>query len=140
MNFFLSKDGLTRTVPEETEIISFSAKSYPDGRRVLVNMEVTPFQKRPNLNVTLYNAKGEEVASTSILESLTWKLEFTMHVRGEIQNPYTLIGKLYYLDGPSATPQTISLDVIQAPDYQPEPIEPMDDDLLASIQGTPDSE
>src|SRR5688572_13013246 len=123
MDFFLSKDGLNRAVPEETKIIAFSAKSYPDGRRVLVNMEVTPFQKRPNINVTLYNANGEEVASTSILETLTWKLEFTMHVRGEIQNPYTLIGKLYYLDGPSAEPLEISLDVVQSPDYQPEPID-----------------
>ena len=128
MDFFLSKDGLNRAVPEETKIIAFSAKSYPDGRRVLVYLEITPFQKRPNINVTLYNANGEEVASTSIVEPMGWKLEFTMHVRGEIQNPYTLIGKLYYPDGPSAEPLQISLDVIQSPDYQPEPIDSTQDE------------
>jgi len=128
MEFFLPEDKLKRAVPEETKIIAFSAKSYPDGRRVLVNLEVTPFQKRPYINVTLHNANGDEVASTSIVEPLGWKLEFTMHVRGEIQNPYTLIGKLYYPDGPSAEPLEISLDVIQAPDYQPELIDSTEDE------------
>lgn len=110
MDFFISKDGLTRATPEETKIISLTAKPRPDGRRVLVNMQITPFQKRPNLQVILQNASGEEVASTNILETLGFKLEFTMHIRGEIQNPYTLIAKLYYLDGPSAKPVEISFE------------------------------
>lgn len=111
MDFFLSKDGLTRATPEETKITSLIAKPRPDGRRVLVNIAITPFQKRPSLQVTLQNANGEEVASTSILETMGFKLQFTMHIRGEIQNPYTLIAKLYYLDGPSAEPVEISFDV-----------------------------
>jgi hypothetical protein len=111
MDFFLSKDGLERATPEETKITSLTAKPRPDGRRVLVNLAITPFQKRPSLEVKLHNANGDEVASTNILETLGFKLEFTMHIRGEIQNPYTLIAKLYYLDGPSAEPVEISFDV-----------------------------
>ncbi|MBL8099231.1 MAG: hypothetical protein JNK81_08615 [Anaerolineales bacterium] len=111
MDFFLSKDGLERATPEETKITNLTAKPRPDGRRVLVNLAITPFQKRPSLQVILQNANGEEVASTNILETMGFKLEFTMHIRGEIQNPYTLIAKLYYLDGPSAEPYTISFDV-----------------------------
>jgi len=111
MDFFVSKDGLTRATPEETKITNLTAKPRPDGRRVLVNMQITPFQKRPSLEVKLQNANGEEVASTNILETLGFKLEFTMHIRGEIQNPYTLIAKLYYLEGPSAEPYTITFDV-----------------------------
>ncbi|MBL8088734.1 MAG: hypothetical protein KF758_01045 [Anaerolineales bacterium] len=111
MDFFLSKDGLERATPEETKITNLTAKPRSDGRRVLVNMQITPFQKRPSLQVNLQNANGEEVASTNILETMGFKLEFTMHIRGEIQNPYTLIAKLYYLDGPSAEPFTISFDV-----------------------------
>lgn len=110
MDFFLSKDGLTRATPEETKITMLTAKPRPDGRRVLVNIAITPFQKRPSLQVTLQNANGEEVASTSILDTMGFKLQFTMHIQGEIQNPYTLIAKLYYLDGPSAEPQTISFE------------------------------
>ncbi len=110
MNFFVSKDGLTRAAPEETKITHLTAKPRADGRRVLVNLAITPFQKRPSLEVVLQNARGEEVASTNILETMGFNLEFTMHIRGEIQNPYTLIARLYYLDGPSAEPYIVSFE------------------------------
>jgi hypothetical protein len=112
MDFFVSKDGLTRATPEETKITNLTAKPRSDGRRVLVNMQITPFQKRPSIHVALQNANGEEATSTSILDTMGFKLQFTMHIRDEIQNPYTLIAKLYYLDGPSAEPVEISLDVL----------------------------
>lgn len=104
MDFFFPEDNLSRAVPEETRVTSLSAQNYPDGRRLRVHLEVTPFQKRPYIEVTLTNAEGDEIASTSIVEPLSWKLEFTMHVRGEIRNPYSLSAKLYYPDGPSAQP------------------------------------
>lgn len=112
MDFFFPEDNLTRAVPEETHITSLGAEAYPDGYRLHVNIEVTPFQKRPYIEVTLTNADGDEVASTSIVEPLSWKLEFTMHIRGELCNPYTLSARLYYPeDGPSDEPRQISFDV-----------------------------
>ena len=111
MDFFFPEDNLTRAVPEETKILSLSAEPYPDGYRLHVHMEVTPFQKRPYIEVILTDKDGNEVASTSIVEPLSWKLEFTMHVRGEINNPYTLHAKLYFPDGPSQEPVTFSFDV-----------------------------
>jgi len=120
MDFFLPEDNLTRAVPEETKIISLNATTYPDGRRLRVNIEVTPFQKRPYIEVLLHNVDGQEVASTSIVEPLSWKLEFTMHVRGEIRNPYTLQARLYYPEnGPSQEPTLISFD-IEPPHSSPE--------------------
>ncbi|MFN8410857.1 MAG: hypothetical protein U0Z26_00570 [Anaerolineales bacterium] len=111
MDFFFPEDNLTRSVPEETKITSLSAETYPDGRRLRVNVEVTPFQKRPYIEVVLSNANGDEIASTSIVEPLSWKLEFTMHVRGQVINPHSLNAKLYYPDGPSCEPVTFSFDV-----------------------------
>jgi hypothetical protein len=112
MDFFFPEDKLTRAVPEETRILSLSAEPYPDGYRLHVHMEVTPFQKRPYIEVTLNDSDGNEVGSTSIVEPLSWKLEFTMHIRGEIKNPYTLQARLYYPDGPSQEPVTFSFDVL----------------------------
>lgn len=121
MDFFLPEDNLTRAVPEETRITSFTAEPYPDGHRLRVNLEITPFQKRPYIEVTLTNAQGEEIASTSIVEPLSWKLEFTMHVRGELQNPYTLNARLYYPEnGPSDQPHQFSFDITPPPS-SPEP-------------------
>lgn len=111
MDFFFPEDNLLRMTPEETHITSLSAEPYPDGYRLRVNIEITPFQKRPYIEVTLNDAEGDEVASSSIVEPLTWKLEFTMHIRGELKNPYTVEAKLFYPDGPADEPQTFSFDV-----------------------------
>jgi len=111
MDFFFPEDNLNRMVPEETDITSLSAEPYPDGYRVRVNVEVTPFQKRPHVEVTLTDATGDEVGSTTIVEPLSWKLEFTMHIRGELFNPYTLTANLYYPDGPTKAPHTFLFDV-----------------------------
>jgi hypothetical protein len=120
MDFFLPEDHLQRAVPEETRITSLTAEPYPDGYRLRVNIEMTPFQKRPHLEVVLKDADHEEVASTSIVEPLGWKIEFTMHIRGELNNPYTLEAKLFYLDGPAADPHAVTFDV-KPPDSSGEP-------------------
>lgn len=100
-----------RATPEETKITQLSAQPYPDGYRLRVDMEITPFQKRPYIEVTLRDADNDEVASTNIVEPLSWKIEFTMHIRGELNNPYTLSARLYYPEGPDNEPITFSFDV-----------------------------
>jgi len=111
MDFFFPEDQLQRMTPEETRITSLTAQPYPDGYRLRVNIEMTPFQKRPHLEVLLSDSNGDEVASTSIVEPMGWKIEFTMHIRGELKNPYTLEAKLFYIDGPTAEPQRFTFDV-----------------------------
>jgi hypothetical protein len=115
MDFFFPEDNLNRMTPEETRITSLTAEPYPDGYRLRVNIEVTPFQKRPYIEVVLNDADGDEVASSSIVEPMGWKLEFTMHIRGELKNPYTLEARLFYPDGPTADPCTIAFNVEPPP-------------------------
>ncbi|MEW6085024.1 MAG: hypothetical protein AB1607_10555 [Chloroflexota bacterium] len=112
MDFFFAEDNLKRMTPEETRIMSLTAEPYPDGYRLRVNIQITPFQKRPHIEVVLKDSGGDEVASSSIVEPLGWKLEFTMHIRDEeLKNPYTLEAKLYYPDGPSQEAEIFSFDV-----------------------------
>ena len=111
MDFFLPEDHLQRATPAETHITSLTAEPYPDGYRLRVNSEMTPFQQRPHLEVSLKDADGEEVASSSIVEPLSWKIEFTMHIRGELKNPYTLEATLFYPNGPAAEPRTFTFDI-----------------------------
>jgi hypothetical protein len=115
MDFFFPEDQLQRMTPEETRITSLTAQPYPDGYRLRVNIEMTPFQKRPYLEVVLNDAEGDEVASSSIVEPMGWKLEFTMHIRGELKNPYTLEATLFYPDGPTTEPQIFKFDVEPPP-------------------------
>src|ERR1051326_6474124 len=127
MDFFFPEDNLTRNVPEETRITSLSAQPYPDGRRIHINIEMTPFQKRPHIEILLTDADHEEVASTTIVEPMGWKLELTMHVGGEFLNLYSLEATLYYPDGPRQEPQTFSLKVVPLP-TQGEPDSPTKED------------
>ena len=114
MEFFFPEDNLQRMTPEETQISDLRVEPYPDGRRLRVHIEITPFQKRPYLEFVLRDAAGEEAASVSMVEPLTWKLEFTMHVRGDVMNPYTLEARLFYPDGPSAEPRSVTFTVDEA--------------------------
>lgn len=111
MDFFFPEDNLNRMTPEETRITALSAEPYPDGYRLRVNIGITPFQKRPHIEVVLRDADGSEIASTSLIEPMSWKIEFTMHIRGELNNPYTVEANLFYPDGPAAEPQSFSFDV-----------------------------
>jgi hypothetical protein len=120
MDFFFPEDNLNRATPEETQIRELSARPYPDGYRVHVNLEITPFQKRPYIEVRVTDADGDEVASTSIVEPLSWKLEFTMHVRGELKNPYLLQARLFYPDGPAAETRQFPFDITPPTDTEPD--------------------
>ncbi len=115
MDFFFPEDNLDRATPEETRITALSVEPYPDGRRLHVSIEMTPFQKRPHLDVSITNGDGDEIASAHVVEPLNWKIEFTMHLRGGLKNPYTLEAKLYYPDGPFKEPQTLPFDVDPPP-------------------------
>ena len=57
--------------------------------------EVTHF-KSDRISKYADRCHGNEIGSTTIVEPLTWKMEFTMHIRGELNNPYTLEAKLFY--------------------------------------------
>jgi len=111
MDMFFPEDHLNRMTPEETHIANLTAVPYPDGYRLRVNIEVTPFQKRPHIEVVLKDADQNEIASTSIIEPMTWKMEFTMHIRGELNNPYTLEARLFYPDGPEDEPRSFTFEV-----------------------------
>jgi hypothetical protein len=76
------------------------AKPYPDGWRVKLSIDVTPFQERPNLEARVLAADGREVAELSIIETMHKNMEFTVHIRG-VPSPvgeYALEVDLYYED------------------------------------------
>ncbi len=83
--------------PNEVHIRALNAQPYPDGRRVKVYLEISPFQKRPNGELTITNETGREIASISFIETIDPKLELTMHIRTPTPaGSYTLKADLFY--------------------------------------------
>ena len=114
MEFFFPEDNLERTSPEDTKILSLSAEPYEDGRRVRVNIGMSPFEKRPHLEVKLTDSNGDEISTASFVEPMAWKLEFTLHLRTEpAPGPLDLTTWLFYPDGPEADPVTVRFELLQ---------------------------
>jgi hypothetical protein len=67
---------------EEVRVERVKAAPYPDGRRVHVEVTVTPFRERPNLEITIINAGGKTVSSTSAIAIMNFRVTFTLHLRG----------------------------------------------------------
>lgn len=72
--------------PEEVRIQSVHIDPYPDGKRIRVALELTPFQIPPDLDVIVLDQDGEESVSMSIIGVTTPKLNFTAHLRGNHQS------------------------------------------------------
>jgi len=111
VDFFFPEDNLQRMTPEETRITLLTAEPYPDGQRLRVNIEITPFQARPHLEVSLTDGENNQVATASIIEPMAWKIEFTMHLRGASANPFELQARLFYPDGPQSGPVHFRFDL-----------------------------
>ena len=97
MDIFFTDPSEIPLPPEQVRIRELRAESSPDGKRVRVYLEVDPFQKRPSVDLAILDQEGEEVATASIIESMTRKMELTMHLRrGEPGSFYTLHATLYF--------------------------------------------
>jgi hypothetical protein len=93
--FFVEPDQVP-VPPDEVRIRELKATPQSDGRRVSVRIDVTPFQKRPNMELVIQNAKGEKVAGLDVVEAIDNKMDFTVHLR-EAQTGGTYTARLTVL-------------------------------------------
>jgi len=81
MEFFLTDPDIKHLPPANTRLLDLRAEPYPDGKRLRVAFDLTPFQQKPYLELTLTDSAGEVVAATSIVEPVACRLELTLHIR-----------------------------------------------------------
>jgi hypothetical protein len=97
MNLFLQDPDEVRLPPEEVRLYEVQVKPQLNGRQVKIYLELTPFLKRPNVEVTITAASGSIAAHSTILETMLRKLEFTMHLRQpESGSEYSIECTVYY--------------------------------------------
>jgi hypothetical protein len=98
MEFLFDDPDILRYPPAETRLLDLKAQPDPDGKRLRVILELLPFQQKPDIELSLTDSTGKEIASASIIEPMSWKLELTLHSRKTTftVGKYTLAAGLFY--------------------------------------------
>jgi hypothetical protein len=110
---FVTDPELAPRPRDEIRIEAFAVSPYPDGRRVRIELEMTPFAPvdRPNLEITVRNENGEIVGSLSVIESVQRKLSLTTHLREpQPQGRYEFTAELFY--SPEAVQDSASASLV----------------------------
>ncbi len=112
MELFFNDPNEIRLPPEEVRIRELRCEPWPDGRRFKVYLEVDPTQKRPSAELTILDPAGKELASVSILESMTRKMEVNMHLRSQVSSGvYALQAVLFFASLPDEKSTDQPLDI-----------------------------
>lgn len=96
--------------PDEVRIKAVRVDPRADGQRVRVFLHLTAFQKRPSGEVRILNAQGDELASASFIEALSPRMEFTLHLRGEVLNPHRLQARIFYLQDEDQSESEVEIE------------------------------
>ncbi len=85
--------------PPDVHIRTLQAEPYADGRRVRVSLEISSFQKRPSIDLSILDRDDRVLASTSVVETITRRIQLTMHLRGSVAaGDYILEAVLFFTD------------------------------------------
>jgi len=96
---FFTESSEAPVPPGEVRIRILDAVPRPDGRRIDVRTEITPFQQRPNVELVIRNDSGDESATLSVVEAMEAAMDFTMHLREkEPAGKYSLEMRVFYTD------------------------------------------
>ena len=103
LNFF-ADPGLAPKPRTEIRIEKLEISAYPDGRRIRVELELTPFapKDRPNIEITAFRSDGAQVGSTTIIEAVQRTIGLTLHLREDKQphGEYRFTTQLFFGEEP----------------------------------------
>ena len=95
--FFRAEPNPDARDPQEMRILALRAEPYPDGLRYKIFVDLTPFKKPPNLEVTLLpDVQHEPLARVNIIEAVSENLTFVMHLRTAFSGRLALHASLNY--------------------------------------------
>jgi len=77
---FFEDEDETHRAPEQVEIVEVQARPLPDGRRVVVQVTLTPFIEYPSFDVTLLRPDGTQERTLSVVNTMERTLALTMHL------------------------------------------------------------
>jgi hypothetical protein len=85
--------------PNEVRIREFRVEPYPDGKRLRLFLELTPFLKPPSSEIFVTDLIGNQVAVANIIELIDPRIEITMHMRTpDPQGEFTARALVFYTE------------------------------------------
>ncbi|MCA9873142.1 MAG: hypothetical protein KC441_05790 [Anaerolineales bacterium] len=106
---FYDDPGETPKSREDVRLNDLGLYVYPDGRRVAVGFNLTPFLEKPSIEVRVVNERGEPAGWLNVIETIETNFSLTMHLRDkEPTSHYEVTATVYY-----QTPETDRMDVHQ---------------------------
>lgn len=115
MGFFFNDPNIKRMAPEDMRFEEIQVEPYPDGKRLHVTIKVTPFEKRPAMEIVLLDTQERELSAVNVIEPMRWQIDFVMHIRQRYEDqspPYALKARLYY------PPETEDGEIYEADTYE----------------------
>ena len=96
INFF--DDPLEMPRPrEEVRLKQLGFFVYPEGRRVAVGFELTPFLEKPSIELAITNALGDPAGRLTVIEALETSFSLTIHLRDKTPTErYDVLALVYY--------------------------------------------
>jgi hypothetical protein len=112
MDIFFNDPDVVRLPPEKVRLRDVHIIPQAGSGRVKIHIELTPFQKRPDLSIRITSVTGKEAARTTILETMLTKLELTMHLREpEPGGEYTVETTVYYQKLPQPSESDVEIQL-----------------------------
>ena len=85
--------------PKDVRIREFDVEPYPDGQRLRLNLDLTPFLKPPSSEITVTDVMGNQVAVANLIEIIDPKVQLTMHMRApDPKGPFTAYALVFYTE------------------------------------------
>lgn len=101
--------------PDEVELRRIELSPHPDGRRIAVRLDLTPFLEPPSIDVEVLAPSGDKAAETSIIETVDHQLEFTIHLRSPAASgEYRCKVTVGYQDQPPVDAKEVSFRLVDA--------------------------
>ena len=69
------------SITNDVQIKDLIVKPYPDGKRIYMVVELTPFRLNPSGDIVITDQDGRLVGGASFIEAVTPKFDLTLHLR-----------------------------------------------------------
>jgi hypothetical protein len=99
-------DGLPKRPPSDARVTDYRVMPWPDGRRVTVEMGLTPFKEFPSIDVSILTPEGEVLRYTSMVGAMERRPAPTMWLPRGIPRGTPLVALIEVL-GDDAPLQTV---------------------------------